>query len=60
MDNETRRLPEGRRISLNVALKPDVHAALGDICNGNRSAAIEKLVEQHLERTRNPESIDAG
>jgi metal-responsive CopG/Arc/MetJ family transcriptional regulator len=51
MDNTNRRLPEGRRISLNVNLKPEIHAALGDICDGNRSAAIEKLVEQYLERS---------
>jgi hypothetical protein len=52
MDNENRRLPEGRRISVNVNLKPEINDALKDICGGNRSAAIEKLVEDHLERTK--------
>jgi hypothetical protein len=56
MENETRRLPEGRRIPLSVNLKPEIHAALGEICSGNRSAAIEKLVEDHLERVRSPDA----
>lgn len=44
------RLPKGRRISLNVNLSPRAHLELGRICNGNRSAAIERLVDEHLKR----------
>jgi hypothetical protein len=46
------RLEEGRRISINVNLSPRIHHELGRICNGNRSAAIERLVEDHLKRMR--------
>lgn len=58
MYHETRQKPlkEGRRISLNVNLDPEVIDALGEICSGNRSAAIEKLVRDHLARTTRPES----
>jgi hypothetical protein len=53
MENDIpRRLKEGRRIPLNVNLTQEVLDALGEICGGNRSAAIEMLVEQHIERTR--------
>ncbi len=54
MDVGNRRAPlrKGRRISLNVNLSPDAHRELGRIANGNRSAAIEHLVSEHLERKR--------
>jgi hypothetical protein len=57
MDQSTRRrrLETGRRISLNVNLDPEVHHELGRICDGNRSAAIEALVREHLKRTKAPE-----
>jgi hypothetical protein len=47
-----RKLPKGRRIVINVNLSPEVHEALAHICHGNRSAAIEVLVHQHLARMR--------
>jgi hypothetical protein len=61
MYHETRQKPlkEGRRISLNVNLAPDIIEELGAICSGNRSAAIEKLVRDHLARTRDPELTPA-
>ncbi len=57
MDINTRRppLPKGRRINLNVNLSPATHKALGRICGGNRSAAIEILVENHFKRTAVPQ-----
>jgi hypothetical protein len=52
MDISSRRPPlkKGRRIALNVNISPETHRALGKISNGNRSAAIETLVRQHLDR----------
>ena len=35
---------------LNVTLSPHIVRALAKIGGGNRSAAIEKLVDEHLER----------
>jgi len=55
MNSLARRRPpiaKGRRISLNVNLSPEIHRELGKIANGNRSAAIEELVRQHLARVR--------
>lgn len=43
-----RRLEKGRRIPLNVNLSPEIHTELGRIGNGNRSAAIETLVQRYL------------
>jgi len=56
MDISTRRAPltRGRRIPLSVNIAPDVHRELGKLCGGNRSAAIEELVRQHLERRGTP------
>lgn len=54
MDTSARRapLPEGaRRIPLNVTLDPQTHRELGRIGQGNRSAAIEKLVRHYLAHT---------
>lgn len=47
MSIKNRRTPQDgvRRIPLTVNLSPDVHLALQKIENGNRSAAIEKLVK---------------
>jgi hypothetical protein len=45
-----RRLASGRRMNINVNLTPEVHAALGMICAGNRSAAIEMLVAEYVQR----------
>jgi hypothetical protein len=58
MDQSTprRRLANGRRIVINVNLDPDIHQALGKICDGNRSAAIEALVREHLKRIKSPET----
>jgi hypothetical protein len=53
-DNRRARLPKGRRINLNVNLDPEIHSALGLLCGGNKSAAIETLVRQHLERLKTP------
>jgi hypothetical protein len=60
MDYSTRQEPleEGPRVSLNVTLAPSIIKELGSICAGNRSAAIEKLVREHVLRT-SPE-IDAA
>lgn len=47
-----------RRIAITVTLDADTHAGLFLIGNGNRSAAIEYLVRQHLskrEQTRQPD-----
>lgn len=57
MDYAARRAPlkKGRRINLNVNLDPDIHRALGRLCGGNRSAAIEQLVRAHMERLRAPD-----
>lgn len=54
MDQSNRSAPlkKGRRIPLNVNLRPDIYRELGRICNGNRSAAIEALVTRHLDRLR--------
>lgn len=54
MYHETRQKPlkEGRRISLNVNLSPEIIDELGAIAQGNRSAAIEQLVREHIARTR--------
>jgi hypothetical protein len=46
------RLQQGRRIALNVNLSPEIHRELEFICNGNKSAAIEFLVREHLLRRR--------
>jgi hypothetical protein len=58
MYHETRQKPlkEGRRISLNVNLDPEIIEVLAAICSGNRSAAIEKLVRDHIARTRSLET----
>lgn len=45
-------LKEGRRISVNVNLAPQILLELAKIAGGNRSAAIEKLVREHIARTR--------
>jgi hypothetical protein len=45
-------------MNLNVNLEIETIRALEAICNGNRSAAIEALVREHLERNR-PASVDA-
>lgn len=45
-------LAKGRRIPLNVNLSPVIARELKRIGSGNRSAAIEQLVEDHLARTR--------
>lgn len=52
MDNSNHRprLRKGRRMPLNVTLSPHIVRALAKIGGGNRSAAIEKLVDEHLER----------
>ena len=42
--------PGVRRIALNVNLSPEIHAELGQIAAGNRSAAIELLVREHVTR----------
>jgi hypothetical protein len=59
MDHATRQAPleEGRRISLNVNLAPDILRELALISGGNRSAAIEKLVREHVARTQNSDSV---
>jgi hypothetical protein len=43
-------LKEGRRISVNVNLAPSVLLELSKIAGGNRSAAIEALVREHVAR----------
>jgi hypothetical protein len=44
-----KRLPgKGRRVILNCNLTPHTHYTLGQIASGNRSAAIEYLVERYL------------
>lgn len=53
MDYSTRRPPLGpyiKRIPLNVTLSPKTHEHLALIGDGNRSAAIEILVEEHMKR----------
>jgi len=57
MDHANRRprLPKGKRINLNVNLDPEIHSALGLLCGGNKSAAVEALVRQHLERLKTPQ-----
>jgi hypothetical protein len=60
MDHSNRQAPlrRGRRIYLNVNLAPDILHELGKIAGGNRSAAIEQLVRQHIAaRTRIPAPI---
>lgn len=54
MDFSTRQEPteEGPRVPLNVTLTPSIIRELGAISGGNRSAAIEKLVREHIARTR--------
>ena len=62
MDIETRRAPlpnGGRRLSLNVNLELATIQALEHIAGGNRSAAIEALVREHLKRVQHPESASA-
>lgn len=58
MDNLTHRprLRRGRRIPINVTLAPNILKALHKIGDGNRSAAIEKLVGEHLERERSTQA----
>jgi hypothetical protein len=52
------RLADGRRrIAINVNLSPDVLKELKKLGNGNRSAAIEELVAQYLDRARQPETV---
>lgn len=60
MDYSSRRPPlaKGRRIPLNVTLSPETWRALGKIGRGNRSAAIEKLVELHAEPKPEPELVE--
>lgn len=48
--NRSARLSGVRRIALNVNLSPEIHAELGQIAAGNRSAAIELLVREHVKR----------
>lgn len=57
MDYTSRRAPlkKGRRINLNLNIAPDVHRELGRLCGGNRSAAVEALVHEHLARVRVPQ-----
>jgi hypothetical protein len=54
MDYNSRRAPlrRGRRVYLNASLSPETHKHLAKIGNGNRSAAIEILVAEHMERKR--------
>lgn len=52
-------LKEGRRISVNVNLSPQVLLELSKISGGNRSAAIEKLVRDHVIRTSQPSATTA-
>jgi hypothetical protein len=54
MDYSNRQEPleQGRRISLNVNLSPDILEELAKIADGNRSKAIEILVRQHIARSR--------
>lgn len=47
-----KRLSHGRRITLNCTLKPETHDTLGKIAKGNRSAAIELLVQHYLTAER--------
>ena len=56
MDNTNRRAPlrKGRRIPICLSLSPETHRELGKICAGNRSAAVESLVRDHVERLRAP------
>lgn len=41
-----------KRVPLNVTLAPETCRELAKIAQGNRSAAIEWLLDQHLERQR--------
>jgi hypothetical protein len=57
MDHSTRQEPleNGRRVPITVNLAQEVIDELAAIAGGNRSAGIEKLVREHIARTR-PES----
>jgi hypothetical protein len=48
--NRRQPLRRGRRIPLNVTLAPETHRELARIGEGNKSAGIEELVRQHIER----------
>jgi metal-responsive CopG/Arc/MetJ family transcriptional regulator len=54
MNYVLRRAPllRGRRIAVNVNLAPETHRHLVKKGKGNRSAAIEELVRQDIERER--------
>ena len=64
MSQPTRRAPlkGARRRAITVTVDDATHAGLARIGNGNRSAAIEQLVREHLakrRRARTPESDPA-
>jgi hypothetical protein len=59
LDNSNRSEPlkKGRRIPITVNLAPDIHRELGKIEGGNKSAAIERLVREHIARRAEPATV---
>jgi hypothetical protein len=58
-ENRRPRLATGRRIDMHCVISADAMTALEAIGNGNRSAAIEYLVQQYLAETRSKSAADA-
>ena len=62
MSQPTRRAPlkAGRRRAITVTVDEVTHAGLTRIGNGNRSAAIEQLVREHLAKRRRTRSAESA